>query len=409
MSARKKIKKSAPGGCGASGSNRRWVDNLTWARCRDESANRNKNRNRKETEKASEFADWTLIVNIQKCCCCAVVQAFLSESISERNSEEDAETDTPRPSSTIRDIEIRSETSCEEKAETDSVKSTPPCLTIDSEGAHDGVVSYSVHRCVLGMQSGYFRSVFASDSAEAQTRTTTICWPCAAISQRNFEQLLDFLYTGNLPKDVFANVAMAYLGNFFQINVFNMVARNLRKFLERRRSNRKDGKIKAALMVYADYLDLNEVVESIQRFYSGYPSLAVARSAAKFPYEFGVSFWNCVWNARENIPDEENTVVETWSEHLALFLKRKANRDVVELDVFHRLTRADFLPVISPVVAIDFMELEQHVLRSVTDCDGSELTCLQQRCTEALYDRKRGAWRLSQEHSTQLALQYRLW
>mmetsp|Transcript_6365 Transcript_6365/g.18149 ORF Transcript_6365/g.18149 Transcript_6365/m.18149 type:complete len:158 (+) Transcript_6365:290-763(+) len=157
-------------------------------------------------------------------------------------------------------------------------------------------------------------------------------------------------------------------------------------------------------MVYADYLDLNEVVESIQRFYSGYPSLAVARSAAKFPYEFGLSFWNYVWNARENIPDEENTVVETWSVHVALFLKRKANRDVVELDVFHRLTRADFLPVISPVVAIDFMELERHVLRSVTDCDGSELTCLQQRCTKALYDRKRGAWRLSQERSTQLAL-----
>jgi len=230
MSARKKIKKSAPGGCGASGSNRRWVDNLTWARCRDESANKNKNknknrnRNRKETEKASEFADWILIVKIQKCCYHADLEAFLSESISERNSEENAETDTPHPSSAIRDTEIRSETSCEEKAETDGVKSTPPCLTIDSEGAHHDLVSYSVHRCVLGMQSGYFRSVFASDSAEAQTRTTTVCWPCAAISQRNFEQLLDFLYTGNLPKDVFANVAMAYLGNFFQINVFIMVA-----------------------------------------------------------------------------------------------------------------------------------------------------------------------------------------
>mmetsp|Transcript_6343 Transcript_6343/g.18089 ORF Transcript_6343/g.18089 Transcript_6343/m.18089 type:complete len:126 (+) Transcript_6343:412-789(+) len=50
MSARKKIKKSAPGGCGASGSNRRWVDNLTWARCRDESANKNKNKNKKHTK-----------------------------------------------------------------------------------------------------------------------------------------------------------------------------------------------------------------------------------------------------------------------------------------------------------------------------------------------------------------------
>jgi hypothetical protein len=101
-----------------------------------------------------------------------------------------------------------------------------------------------------------------------------------------------------------------------------------------------------------------------------------------------VQCWCNVWEARKHYQNESSKSNNMqWSENAVQFIKYHC--DIIDTKIFRVLTNIALLPVISPDAAVSLMEQEQKFKSDdSTETDDDTLTCLQKRCTEALYNRK---------------------
>ncbi|VEU40645.1 unnamed protein product [Pseudo-nitzschia multistriata] len=259
---------------------------------------------------------------------------------------------------------------------------------------------YVVHRIVLGMQSDYFRTIFATSFVEAQTRTTTIVLPSPVVTHLHFENLLDFLYGRGLILNDFNAVSMVYLGDYFQVK---KVKEESQAFIGLSMDDDPSSwfqddsghhKSQELTRIYQDAksLHMSDLQQSVLQTCARHPEVMANNiELSNVPV---VEFWKLVWDARKNYPDQTVASLKKWSESAAHFIG--THQDSIDRDLFCKLIVADSLPVISPDAAATLMEQEQFFL-SAEDRNDEELTCLQERCTNALYNSRTGAWQLAQK------------
>ena len=103
-----------------------------------------------------------------------------------------------------------------------------------------------------------------------------------------------------------------------------------------------------------------------------------------------------MWEARKHYQNNSKSHSKHWSENAVHFIEQ--HRDIVDIGAFRLLTNIDSLPIISPDAAVGLMEQEQELQSDdSTEVNRVTLTCLQNRCTEALYDRIAGDWLVSKK------------
>jgi hypothetical protein len=102
-------------------------------------------------------------------------------------------------------------------------KETSPTVSSTTEI----VTTYLVHRCVLDLHSGYFKSILGKAFKESNNKGNMIELPTPVVILHQFELLLDYCYTGNLTLDLRNVVAMIYFGDYLQIKILYMVLNHI--------------------------------------------------------------------------------------------------------------------------------------------------------------------------------------
>ena len=107
-----------------------------------------------------------------------------------------------------------------------------------------------------------------------------------------------------------------------------------------------------------------------------------------------VQFWCRVFAVIKKKKYSNDNVAESMSEfcsiNLANFIER--HPDIVDVESFNNLTESNSLPNISAKAAIMLMEYEQNLSLADIENGGDDLTCLQQRCIDALVNSKTGTY-----------------
>ena len=273
--------------------------------------------------------------------------------------------------------------------------------TTTTTAVTDVVVSYSAHRLRLELKSDYFKSIFRMDGFyESHQNSSTIELPSPAVTLKHFETLLDYFYTGKLALDSSNAVAMVYFGDYFGMNSLKARARTFieKSIADSSTSNpNKASEMLAAYYQDAESIALEDVQKAIVATCAGRPTVLSKDTAlSKMPY--ALQFWRLVWSARTKHSNESVSTTKEWSVNLAHFIELHFN--IIDEEIFCEFTKIDSLLIVSPEAAVILMEQEQRLCTSeINDSDGGDLTCLQQRCTEALYDRKTGEWQVSNDNA----------
>jgi hypothetical protein len=270
------------------------------------------------------------------------------------------------------------------------------------------VVSYSIHRFSFVTQSEYFKSIFRLDTtgvgfSESHQKCSTIKLPAPVVTIQHFETLLDYLYTGKLKLNDTNAVSMVYFGDYFGINLLKEQAQ---RFLRRKIDDCKDGmfddvdgsvasELLAKFYRDANSLAMEDLLNAIAYSYAHRPKLMSKDTAlSKIP---DIHFWCRVFAAikkkKYSNDDEAVYMSELCSINLANFIKR--HPDIVDVESFNILTESNSLPNISAKAAIILMEYEQNLSLAEIKNGGDDLTCLQQRCIDALVDSKTGTWNVA--------------
>mmetsp|Transcript_13817 Transcript_13817/g.32241 ORF Transcript_13817/g.32241 Transcript_13817/m.32241 type:complete len:595 (+) Transcript_13817:103-1887(+) len=285
------------------------------------------------------------------------------------------------------------------------------------------VVTYSVHRSTLGIQSEYFERIFLGGYSESIRKKNTIVLPVPLVTLAHFECVLEFCYleTANLNTDNV--VSIIYLSDYLGIEELrNQAQAYVRKGIHEvnsykgRRvpgSSKKElspdwSKLKSSkVSTYynaAKILGMEDLQQAIVHVCSKEPDL--------FTKDFALTdmpdldFWKRLWEARKTHPDQRSLskrCVRFWSANLAYFLAKHPG--IADLETFRKLTDVISLPFISTEVAILLME-QEHILYLdavkanvyLVNKEGDQaesLTCLQSRCIAALYNIKAGGWQIS--------------
>jgi hypothetical protein len=254
----------------------------------------------------------------------------------------------------------------------------------------DAFITYSVHRNILEFHSDYFKSILGKDFKESNNKRNTIELPTSVVTLQHLESLLDYCYTGNLTLDPLNAVAMVYLGDYLQIKGLLEAAQY---FIW---NSIKNASSEELLAYYQDAKGL--LMEHLQKAieYSCAQRPVVMRMNTAISKMPDTDFWCRVWEERKHYPNQTVSSTREWSDNLAHFTDQ--HHDIVDVESFRKLTHFDSLPVISPDAAVSLMEQEQELkLDCSTKANPDTLTCLQKRCTEALYNRKAGSWRVSKK------------
>jgi hypothetical protein len=252
----------------------------------------------------------------------------------------------------------------------------------------DTVITYSVHRNILELNSDYFKSIFGEAFKESNNKRNTIELPASVVTLQHLESLLDYCYTGTLVLDNNNAVAMVYFADYLQIKeLLNQTQIFIRKSIRKASS----GKIS---VYYRDAksLQMEDLQKAIEHICAQRPSVMKEnRKLSKIP---DLQFWCSVWEARKHYKNESMSYTMQWGENAVNFIRQ--HRAIIDMKTFRSLTHIDSLPIISPDAAVSLMEQEQELkLDGSTEANHDTLTCLQKRCTEALYDRITGNWQVS--------------
>ena len=274
--------------------------------------------------------------------------------------------------------------------------------TVTTTSVAKNDVSYSVHRIFLGSNSDYFKSIFRVDGfSESHQKCSIIELPSPTVTLKHFEILLNYFYTGELHLNFSNAVAIVYFGDYFGIMSLKTRARS---FIGNSIADcsKSIGKASEELATYyqdASSLAIEDLQKIIVHECAGRPS-TMSKDSVLLKFPNALQFWRLVWSARSNYPNETLLTIEEWSVSLAHFIELHC--DNFDKKIFCEFTNIDCLPIISAKAAITLMEQEQRLhLDEINDTggDGNKLTCLQQRCTEALYNKNTGEWQVSNDHT----------
>jgi hypothetical protein len=286
-----------------------------------------------------------------------------------------------------------------------SIFTSATTTTSSGHSMTEKVITYSVHKSILGPNSVYFKNSFSKKNGlkESRENSGTIELPSPnIITIQHFETLLDYFYTENLKLDNSNAVAMVYFGDYFGMEKLLERAQDfIRKSILQETAKSKE---LAAYYQDAKLLVMEDLHHCVELVCAGRPEVMKKNTALSMMPD--ISFWCSVWAARKKLPDQTRSDTIDWSENLADFIEH--HRDIVDIETFKTLTHIDSLPVISPDAAVTLMEKEQELCPGEND-NKNTLSCLQKRCLEALFDRDTGIWQVSKRDSDSLQeLQKRL-
>jgi hypothetical protein len=285
----------------------------------------------------------------------------------------------------------------EKKAEEARV-ATNVSLRYDTLDAKDGkktadgtVIAYSVHRNILELHSDYFKGIFGEAFKESNKKRNIIELP-TFVTPQHFETFLNYCYTGELLLHSNNAVAMVYFGDYLDDKE---LLKRVQYFIW---YSIKNASSEDLLAYYRDAKgllieDLQKAIEHICAQRPGVMSVNTALSKI-----LDLQFWCNVWEARKLYQNESKLhYAKQWSANAVHFIKQ--HRDIIDISAFRALTNIDSLPIISPDASVGLMEQEQELKSDdSTETNRVSLTCLQKRCTEALYNRKTGSWRVSKKN-----------
>ena len=261
----------------------------------------------------------------------------------------------------------------------------------DSKKTADAtVITYSVHRNILELHSDYFKGIFGKAFKESNKKRNTIELPTSVVTLQHFETFLNYCYTGKLKLHNNNAVAMVYFGDYLAN----------KELLKRGQSfiwySIKNASSEDLLAYYQDAkgLLMDDLQKAIVHICAQRPGvMSVNTVLSKIP---DLQFWCNVLEARKHYQNKSRFHSKQWSENAVHYIKQ--HRDIIDISAFRALTDIDLLTIISPDAAVSLMEQEQELkLDDSTKANRATLTCLQKRCTEALYDRIAGNWRVSKK------------
>ncbi|OEU18092.1 hypothetical protein FRACYDRAFT_238526 [Fragilariopsis cylindrus CCMP1102] len=261
----------------------------------------------------------------------------------------------------------------------------------DSKKTADGtVITYSVHRNILELHSDYFKGIFGRAFRESNKKRNIIKLPTSVVTLQHFETFLNYCYTGKLKLHSNNAVAMVYFGDYLDDKELSKRGQNFIWYSIKNAS----GEDLSAYYRDAKGLLMEDLQKAIEHICARRPKvMSVNTALSKIP---DLQFWCNVWEARKHYQNEFKFHSKQWSENAVHFIQQ--HRDIIDVSAFRVLTDIDSLPIISPDAAVSLMEQEQELkLDDSTKANRATLTCLQKRCTEALYDRIAGNWRVSKK------------
>ena len=277
-------------------------------------------------------------------------------------------------------------------------------LNVYCNNNDNDVVSYSVHRFAFVTQSEYFKSIFRLEDttgvgfSESHQKCSTIKLPYS-VTLQHFETLLDYLYTGVLKEDSGNAVSMVYFGDYFGIILLKDHAqRYLRKLIVDCKS-RIRGKVASELLwtsyLVAKSLSMEDLLNAIAYACAYRPELMSKDThMSTIP---DIQFWCRVFAARKKTDYVKHDKVvsnsKLWSTNVAHFIE--INTAIVDIDSFKTLTESNSLPNISAEAAVILMEQEHKLSLDEVKNEDDGLTCLQKRCTDALFDKETSNWQVS--------------
>ena len=266
------------------------------------------------------------------------------------------------------------------------------------DGDNEVVYSYySVHRFIIGWQSEYFKSIFRrldNDNGFAeshQKRSTIIFSKHTVVTRKHFETLLNYLYdtTGQTLALIPSNaVAMVYLADYFGIkSLKERVQTFIRWKIEIISTDRSH--FDASELLATFYRDAKSVA-------MGELQDAVVQVCAARPYVLSkhydlskmsdIKFW---YRGRRDLAN--HTMDRSWCTNVTDFIEIYS--EFIDNEIFRALIEKESLPKIYTVEAALILLKEEHsrYLDGINEND--QLTCLQQRCTDALYDKENSRFR----------------
>jgi len=287
------------------------------------------------------------------------------------------------------------------------------------------VVTYSVHRSTLGVQSEYFERIFLGGYSESALKKNTIELPSPLVTLDHFEGILEYCYTGVIDLNAENVVSIINLSDYLGIEelrkksqayvrgaIHQIIKNKRRRLLGSSRdkivlfsSDECKAKSAKVAMMYQSAKDMgiDDLQRAIVHVCSKEPELLAKDCQLTDMPE--IEFWCRLWEARKLHRDQNSiskAVVRTWSENLAYFFDKHPG--IVDLQTFRELTHMDMLNVISPEVAILLMQQEHRLTLDdiqanvyLVDKGDKEdaLTCLQTRCIESLYNSKNSGWQIA--------------
>jgi len=284
-----------------------------------------------------------------------------------------------------------------------------------SNGSDDVVISYLVHKCLIGLQSDYFEGIFRDPEeggfSESHQKRSAIKLPeSVVVTIEHFEILLDYLYTDKLVIEPDNAVAMVYFGDYFGIELLQDQAQSfIRELIKTKFLNDipssivRMQKLLTALYQDAKCLAMEELQEAIVYECAGKPRLMMSKEHCTSLDVLDKEFWCRVWDARKfHTPTELST--KLWSISVAHFIELHYS-NIVDLERFFELTCLSSLPFVSAEVAVFLIEEEQRMRTAANEetaqkkDDDKKLTCLQQRCIDSLIDSDTGNWKIPKPRS----------
>ncbi|OEU11909.1 hypothetical protein FRACYDRAFT_245032 [Fragilariopsis cylindrus CCMP1102] len=306
---------------------------------------------------------------------------------------------------------------------------------------------YSVHRNMLGTKCDYFDRMFQSNFSESKSGETKLDLPdCdAVVTLQDFENLLDWFYTEDQIEFDPANVVgMLYLSDYFCIESLKVQAQTYtQKHLHSMSSHYEHGPDTKILVVYYRNAKMtnNEYLQNLVAHVCCLNPETMCMDSELTTNLQDIDLWISIFRA---IPYLEETHDMTtaqndaiWSVHFAHFCDQYPHQ--VDTTNFRILTSKESLPKISEDAAVRLLEHEQRlglanpsaVVQHNNSINSSEgqlnydgfhgarkvgvvpsvgqhqllkdhhqdsatrtLTCLQQRCLDALYDTETGLWNI---------------
>ena len=264
------------------------------------------------------------------------------------------------------------------------------------------VFSYLVHRYTIGPQSDYFKFLFSKNNSfsESLERKSKFEFPVGVgVNRQHFEDFLDFLYdttattagTDALSElDTNKALGMLYFADYFGIE---RVRAKAKEFLRSRLEELSPSS--------------SCFVEELSRIYAMTESLseeelsdAIANRCLNVPI-----FFHNVWSHLQGLElqrtllyrlckEREKTkpMNKFWSVQIGnIGIRFPA---IVDKELFSKATSKEIMPEIETVHSALVLMKEERRL-GLDERDTDELTCLQQRCTDEIYNRMSSVSRIS--------------